>query len=219
MIELDNVHKSYDSQPVLRGVSLQITSGEFISIMGASGSGKTTLLNIIGGLDRDYQGSTLVDGREIRGLNDTTLSTFRNQTIGYIFQGFHLLPHLSCAQNVSLPAYFNQAMDEQEIADKVRRNLDRVGLLHKHDELPPHLSGGERQRVAIARALFNNPKIILCDEPTGALDTRTGGQIIELFEDLNRTMGVTTILVTHSESVSAHANRVVRIEDGHLINS
>jgi ABC-type lipoprotein export system ATPase subunit len=218
MIELDNVRKSYGSQEVLRGITFRINAGEFISIMGMSGSGKTTLLNIIGGLDRDYQGSALVDGREIRGLEDKTLSMFRNRTIGYIFQGFHLLPHLTCAQNVSLPAYFNQALNEEEIAAKVKNNLELVGLLHKHDELPPHLSGGERQRIAIARALFNSPKIILCDEPTGALDSQTGSQIIGLFEDLNRDMGVTMILVTHSESVSAHASRTVHIEDGYVVD-
>jgi ABC-type lipoprotein export system ATPase subunit len=218
MIELDNVRKSYEGQEVLRGITFRVNAGEFISIMGMSGSGKTTLLNIIGGLDRDYQGSALVDGREIRGLEDKTLSMFRNQTIGYIFQGFHLLPHLTCAQNVSLPAYFNQALNEEQIATKVKINLELVGLLHKHDELPPHLSGGERQRIAIARALFNSPKIILCDEPTGALDSQTGSQIIRLFENLNRDTGVTMILVTHSESVSAHASRTVLIEDGYVVD-
>jgi len=214
MIALSDIQKTYDSQPVLRGVSLTVDSGEFLAIMGASGSGKTTLLNIIGGLDRSYQGSALVDGVEIRLMDDQTLSRFRNQSIGYVFQSFHLLPHITCGQNVALPAYFNQALNEQQIAARVQENLNLVGLAHKKDELPLRLSGGERQRVAIARALFNRPKIILCDEPTGALDTKTGAQIIQLFEDLNASMGVTVILVTHSAAVSAHTQRVIRIEDG-----
>ncbi len=214
MIALSDIRKTYDSQPVLRGVSLRVDNGEFLSIMGASGSGKTTLLNVIGGLDRSYEGSALVDGVEIRRMDDRTLSNFRNQSIGYVFQSFHLLPHLSCGQNVALPAYFNQLLNEEQIATRVHKNLNLVGLGHKADELPLRLSGGERQRVAIARALFNQPKIILCDEPTGALDSKTGAQIITLFEELNESMGVTVILVTHSESVSAHTQRVIRIEDG-----
>jgi len=214
MIALADIRKTYDSHPVLRGVSLRVDTGEFLSIMGASGSGKTTLLNIVGGLDRSYEGSALVDDVEIRLMDDRTLSNFRNQSIGYVFQSFHLLPHLTCGQNVALPAYFNQQLNEEQIASRVQKNLSLVGLSHKTHELPLRLSGGERQRVAIARALFNQPKIILCDEPTGALDTKTGAQIIALFEELNEAMGVTVILVTHSESVSAHTQRVIRIEDG-----
>ena len=214
MITLSDIRKTYDSHPVLRRVSLRVDTGEFLSIMGASGSGKTTLLNIVGGLDRSYEGSALVDDVEIRRMDDRTLSNFRNQSIGYVFQSFHLLPHLTCGQNVALPAYFNQQLNEEQIASRVHKNLSLVGLSHKTDELPLRLSGGERQRVAIARALFNQPKIILCDEPTGALDTKTGAQIIALFEELNEAMGVTVILVTHSEAVSAHTQRVIRIEDG-----
>jgi ABC-type lipoprotein export system ATPase subunit len=214
MIEITDVYKSYGPNEILRGVSLSVADGEFISIMGASGSGKTTLLNIIGALDGDYDGSVVVDGRDLRSLSDTHISAFRNTAIGYVFQSFHLLSHLSCGQNVSLPAYFNHQLTEKEIDEKVDVSLERVGLGHKKSELPLHLSGGERQRIAIARALFNEPKIILCDEPTGALDSKTGVQIMKLFNTLNKDMDVTLILVTHSQEVSGHADRVIRIVDG-----
>jgi len=134
-----------------------------------------------------------------------------------VFQSFHLLNHLTCGQNVSLPAYFNPLLSEQEISQRVSNSLELVGLPHKRPEFPLHLSGGERQRIAIARALFNHPRIILCDEPTGALDSKTGVQIIELFESLNRDTGVTVILVTHSPEVSARADRVIHIEDGLIV--
>ena len=215
-ISLQNVSKRYGKNEVLKNVSLEIIDGEFISIIGSSGSGKSTLLNIIGALDTTYDGNAYIDGRDLRSLNDSQVSRFRNETLGYVFQSFHLLNHLSVAQNVALPAQFNERLTTSEIGALVVQSLKRVGLAHKADESPLHLSGGERQRVAIARALFNRPKIILCDEPTGALDSRTGEQILSLFETLNREMGVTLIIVTHDPDVSQRADRVVEIIDGQI---
>ncbi len=218
MIELTDIRKSYGDTAVLRGVSLKIDDGEFLSIVGASGSGKSTLLNVIGALDRDYEGHAVVAGHKMGELSDKQISEFRNTTIGFVFQSFHLLNHLTCGQNVALPAYFNTRLTEQAIDDRVAQSLEMVGLLHKRRDLPLKLSGGERQRIAIARALFNRPKIILCDEPTGALDSKTGIQILGLFESLNRDTGVTLIIVTHDMGVSQRADRVIRIEDGHIVS-
>ncbi|MFT5429942.1 MAG: putative ABC transport system ATP-binding protein [Myxococcota bacterium] len=217
MIHLRDIEKSYGKTPVLKGVSLDIQEAEFISIMGASGSGKSTLLNVIGALDRSYKGEASVAGWDLVKASDKELSRFRNETIGFVFQSFHLLNHLTCGQNVALPAYFNPRMNEAEINARVTTSLERVGLSHKRDEFPLHLSGGERQRIAIARALFNTPKIILCDEPTGALDSKTGRQILALFEMLNRETGVTLIIVTHDAHVAARADRAICIEDGHIV--
>jgi ABC-type lipoprotein export system ATPase subunit len=232
VIRLRKIIKRYGTNQVLRGVDLDIKDGEFVSIMGASGSGKSTLLNVIGALDTDWEGEASVAGSDLRKLSDRAVSSFRNTTIGFVFQSFHLLPHFTCGQNVALPAYFvrrkeptaagastpgpalNRNMSEADIGKKVAECLERVGLLHKRDELPLHLSGGERQRIAIARALFNSPRIMLCDEPTGALDSKTGAQIMSLFEQLNRATGVTLIIVTHSPEVSALADRVITIVDG-----
>ncbi len=229
LIQLDNVAKHYGANAVLRGVSLSIAEGEFVSIMGASGSGTSTLLNIIGALDTQYTGDARVAGRDLRVLDDRAVSTFRNTSIGFVFQAFHLLPHLTCGQNVALPAYFvsgrrglgesqnRKAAGEAEIEQQVIRCLGRVGLLHKKDEFPLHLSGGERQRIAIARALFNQPKILLCDEPSGALVSKTGAQIMGLFQRLNRETGVTLIVVTHAPEVSALADRIIQVVDGQIL--
>ena len=219
MIRMTDIKKSYDkANLVLRGVSLEVADGELLSIIGASGSGKSTLLNVIGGLDRTYAGTAEVLGKDLRKLNDRQISEYRNQSVGFIFQSFNLLNHLTCGQNVALPAYFNKKLTEKDIDTRIDKSLDRVGLLHKRGQFPLHLSGGERQRIAIARALFNEPAIILCDEPTGALDSKTGEQILSLFETLNRDTGVTMIIVTHSKSVSRRADRVIEIVDG-LISS
>jgi ABC-type lipoprotein export system ATPase subunit len=218
MIKLTNIEKSYGSNRVLRGVTMAVEEGEFISIMGASGSGKSTLLNVIGALDRRFDGHAVVAGQELKKLGDREISNFRNTTIGFVFQSFHLLPHLTCGQNVALPAYFNHRLSEDEIDAQVAASLEQVALVHKRRELPLHLSGGERQRIAIARALFNTPKLILCDEPTGSLDSVTGQQIMELFQALNRTTGVTLIFVTHEHHVSKLADRIVRIEDGQIVD-
>jgi putative ABC transport system ATP-binding protein len=216
MIVLEKIVKRYGQNLVLRGVDAHIKAGEFVSIMGASGSGKSTMLNIIGALDTDYEGDARVAGRDLRALPDREVSAFRNTTIGFVFQSFHLLPHLSCGQNVAMPAYFNRSLTEKDIAKRVAECLERVGLSHKRDEFPLHLSGGERQRIAIARALFNTPKIMLCDEPTGALDSKTGAQIMKLFEDLNRDTGVTLVIVTHALEVSELADRIIHVVDGQI---
>ena len=221
MIQLSNLVKTYPSQPnvqVLKGVSLRIGDGELVSIMGTSGSGKSTLLNVIGGLDRHFEGTAIVADRDLKKLSDPDMSHFRNQTIGFVFQTFNLLPHLNCSENVRLPAYFMREVRGEALEKRTDEALDAVGLLHKRVARPLELSGGERQRIAIARALFNKPKILLCDEPTGALDTKTGDKILALFEALNRERGQTVILVTHEPRVSERADRIVRIEDGNIVS-
>ena len=221
MIELKNLRKIYPTQPdvpVLKGIDLRIDTGELISIVGTSGSGKSTLLNVIGALDRHFEGTAVVEDLDLKKMTDRQLSHFRNRTIGFVFQSFNLLPHLSCGENVRLPAYFSGETTQKQLDRSTDEALEAVGLLHKRDARPLELSGGERQRIAIARALFNKPSIILCDEPTGALDTKTGDMILSLFEDLNRTNGITLIIVTHEHRVSERADRIVRLEDG-LISS
>ena len=218
-ISIHNVSKTYGTGYVLKNVSLDVEEGEFISIMGASGSGKSTLLNIIGALDTNYDGQASINGADLRNLSDSEVSRFRNETLGYVFQSFHLLNHLTVAQNVSLPAQFNPNLTNSQIDAYVVESLAKVSLGHKAGESPLHLSGGERQRVAIARALFNQPKIILCDEPTGALDSNTGEQILRLFEELNRETGVTLVIVTHDRSVGARADRLIEIVDGKIVST
>ncbi len=221
IIALSGVRKTYEPERedsyVLRGVDLEIGASESVSLMGASGSGKSTLLNLIGGLDRDYEGEARVLGRDLRRLDDRELSRFRNLSIGFVFQSFHLLPHLTVRQNVSLPASFNRRRSAASVAGLVGDALERVKLTHKADSLPTRLSGGERQRVAIARALFNQPSILLCDEPTGSLDQRTGAMILDLFGELNATAGITLLLVTHDPGVAAEAARIIKLEDGRVI--
>jgi ABC-type lipoprotein export system ATPase subunit len=220
MIRLTEIHKAYDphaSGPVLRDANLAIESGEFVAILGKSGSGKTTLLNIIGGLDRDYAGTAVVDGAELKKMKDRELSRFRNRTIAFVFQTFNLLPHLSCAENVAYPAYFGDAVPRREIGARAREAMERVGIAHKSGAYPNTLSGGERQRVAIARAIFQRPKILLADEPTGNLDSASGQHVMNLFLELNRKDGVTVMLVTHDEHLAALAHRIVRIADGRIV--
>jgi ABC-type lipoprotein export system ATPase subunit len=212
-VELEGVVKRYGDATALDGVSLRIDEGEFISIIGTSGSGKTTLLNIIGGLDRAYDGRVTVAGRDLRALGDRDLSAFRNETIGFVFQHFHLLPHLSCRENVLMPSFFSRGAQERDPAEV----LARVGLSDKVNAMPGNLSGGQKQRVAIARALLNRPRIMLCDEPTGNLDRRTGVQILELFASLNREERLTLVIVTHEEHISQAATRVVRMEEGRIV--
>jgi putative ABC transport system ATP-binding protein len=221
VIRLEGVKKSYgagaEKQLVLRDVSLSIDKGEFVAIVGTSGSGKSTLLNIIGGLDRDYTGLVEVEKQDLRKLPDRQLALLRNQRIGFIFQAFNLLDHLTCAENVSLPSFF--APTTKDVRERALRALERVGIKDKADRKPSDLSGGQKQRVAIARALFNAPGILLCDEPTGNLDSETGQQIIELFHALNREDGISMVIVTHEERVSRTARRVIRIEDGRIVDA
>ncbi len=199
----------------LREVSFNVTAGAFVTVVGTSGSGKTTLLNIIGGLDTEYRGRALVAGRDLKSLADTELSRFRNQTVGFVFQHFHLLDHLDALQNVALPSFFGS--DTHDVPGRAEEALIRVGLQDKLRSLPSQLSGGQKQRVAIARALFSRPRLILCDEPTGNLDRRTSAQIISLFESLNRDDNITVMVVTHEDSLFSAIRQTVHIEDGRLV--
>jgi putative ABC transport system ATP-binding protein len=194
---------------VLDGVDLDVAQGELVAVMGRSGSGKSTLLHILGGLDSTYTGEVTVAGVSLRGLDDRALSRFRNTTVGFVFQSFHLVPGLNALDNVALPAFFGEGGGD------ARSALERVGLGAKATRQPSQLSGGERQRVAIARALFCRPKVLFCDEPTGNLDAATGAEIIALFKSLNAE-GLTVLAVTHEERVSAAAGRVLRLEGGRL---
>jgi putative ABC transport system ATP-binding protein len=216
VIRLDSVGKSYGAQPVLRDVSLSVADGELLSLVGRSGSGKSTLLHIMGGLDRRYTGQASVLGHDLHALDDKRLARFRNREVGFVFQAFNLLDHLTARENVKLPAYFSDA----DTPDADRRAVDalaRVGIGDKAESRPSALSGGQKQRVAIARALYHTPKLLLCDEPTGNLDSDTGAQIIELFRALNKE-GLTLVIVTHEERVSSVASRVLRLEDGALVS-
>ena len=220
MIHLKGIHKTYDAAaggPVLHHANLEIADGEFVAILGKSGSGKTTLLNIIGGLDRDFTGKAVVEGHDLQRLKDRELSRFRNNTIAFVFQTFNLLPHLSCAENVAYPAYFGDMVEGKAIPLRAREAMERVGIAHKASSSPGKLSGGERQRVAVARAIFQRPRILLADEPTGNLDTKSGRQVMDLFVQLNKRDGMTLMLVTHDEHLAQLADRIVRIEDGEII--
>ena len=216
VLELIAVEKAYGAAAVLRGVSLSLARGDFVSLVGRSGSGKSTLLHIAGGLDRHYRGTARVLGLDLAGLSDRRLSALRNQSLGFVFQAFHLLPHLRCGENVRLPSYFVGAAGSASPIARSREALDRVGLADAADRLPGQLSGGQKQRVAIARALFHRPAVLLADEPTGNLDSDTGAEVIALLSELNRD-GLTLLVVTHEERVSLAARRVVRMEDGQIV--
>ena len=221
LISLQGVNKWYGSgagrQQVLYDVNVDVKQGNLVSIIGTSGSGKSTLLNIIGGLDRQYSGDVHVLGHAYNKLTDGRLSRLRNRQIGFVFQAFNLLDHLTCWENVALPAFFGKHPGNAR--DMAREHLERVGLEHKVNAKPGNLSGGQKQRVAIARALFNKPELLLCDEPTGNLDTRTGQQIIDLFSSLNKNMGITVVIVTHEHRVSQVADRCIRLEDGRVTSN
>ena len=222
MIRIRGMHKSYSTgkvvTEVLRGVDLDIEDGEFISVIGPSGSGKSTLLHAVGGLDSDYKGSIEVDGKDLAKLSDAELSGYRNETVGFVFQSFYLLPHLTCMENIALPAVFKRGGELDEAAANARAKavLEQVDLAEKADSLPTMLSGGQRQRIAIARALFNKPKVMLCDEPTGNLDSKTGSAVIELFRTLNERDGITVIIVTHDPRIAASTPRKILVADGAL---
>ena len=216
MIELTNVNKRYPEHTggtyALRDCSLRIEAGDFIAIVGTSGSGKTTLLNLIGCLDNDYTGQIQINGLDLQTLSDRECATLRNEEIGFIFQEFHLLDHLTVIENIILPTHFSRAkhMVTQSHIDKLVQTLNIDAKLHQR---PAHLSGGQRQRVAIARALVQSPRILLCDEPTGSLDGATGHQLLEMLRELN-TQGYTIIMITHDEEVARVADRQMIIEDG-----
>lgn len=220
MIRLRNLSRVYGQGPsataALRDICLEIPEGAFATVVGTSGSGKTTLLNILGGLDSGYLGEAQVAGRELRALTDRERSAYRNETVGFVFQHFALLEHLTALQNVALPAFFANAR-EPAPERRAAEVLARVGLGERLHSYPGQLSGGQKQRVAIARALYRRPRLILADEPTGNLDTATGAQIISLFEELNREDQITVVVVTHEDFLFKNVTCKVRLEDGRQV--
>lgn len=218
ILELKNINKTYINGemlvPVLHDVNFSIEEKEFVSIMGPSGSGKSTLMNIIGCLDRPTSGLYLFEGQDISKKSDDELSEIRNSGIGFVFQQFNLLPKLSALDNVALPlVYANVSVEER--TRRAKEALEKVGLSDRIYFLPTQLSGGQKQRVAIARAIVNNPKVLLADEPTGALDSKSGEQLMDLLIDLNK-QGMTIIMITHEHKVAEYATRLLQINDGYL---
>ena len=216
MIKLTGINKIYRTNEIetvaLENVNLEVNKGEFLSIMGPSGCGKSTLLNIMGLLDAPTSGTIEIAGTKVDGMKDKELAAFRNQKLGFVFQSFHLINSLNVLDNVELPLLYRKvsAKERRRLAEEV---LKKVGLSHRMRHMPTQLSGGQCQRVAIARAIVNNPKILLADEPTGALDSQSGAQIMELFQTLNDE-GVTVVMITHDIDVANHAKRVLHIRDG-----
>ena len=221
LIELRDIRKSYDLGEVrveaLRGVSLSMEKGEFVAVMGPSGSGKSTLMNILGCLDVPSSGSYLLDGRDVSNMGKDDLAQVRGQFIGFVFQGFNLLSRTSALENVELPLLY-MGVPRQERAKRALDALRLVGLEGREHHEPKQLSGGQQQRVAIARALVGGAPLILADEPTGNLDTKTSDEIMDLFENLNRTKGITIILVTHEPDVARYSRRVVTVRDGLIVS-
>jgi len=221
LFEIKDVWKTYCLKEIethaLRGVSLKIENGEYVAILGPSGCGKSTLMHVIGCLDTPTKGSVIVDGKEISELNDDELAKIRREKIGFVFQAFNLIGSLTAAENVAMPMRF-KGYGKAESIKKAKELLKRVGLEKRTDHKPNELSGGEQQRVAIARALANDPEVILADEPTGNLDSRSGSEIIALLEELHGKMGKTIIVVTHDASLAKRAKRQIRLKDGQILN-
>jgi len=220
MIKLEDVTKVYRmgkvEVPALRGVSLSISEGEMVAIIGASGSGKSTLLNIIGCLDRPTSGRYLLDGTNVGQLNDNQLAELRNRKFGFVFQDFNLLPRATALSNVELPLIYRGGVRRRR--ERAAMALEIVGLGKRANHKPTELSGGEQQRVAIARALVNDPLLLLADEPTGNLDTKSGADIMAIFRQLHRD-GKTIVLITHEPDIAAQAQRTIRLQDGRIVSS
>ena len=219
MIKLKNIHKTYYSASplhVLKGIDLEINQGDFVSIMGASGSGKSTLLNILGVLDTYDEGEYWLDDRLIKDLSEREAAHLRNRTIGFVFQSFNLLNFKTALENVALPLYY-QGVSRKKRNAIALEYLDKVGLKDWADHLPNQLSGGQKQRVAIARALIAKPRVILADEPTGALDSKTSQEVIDLLRDVSKNEGITMIIVTHAPEVAEQTDRIIQIRDGVIV--
>ncbi|TRO64219.1 ABC transporter ATP-binding protein [Christiangramia sabulilitoris] len=219
MIEISNLHKSYkmgaNSLHVLKGINFKVAEGELLSIMGSSGSGKSTLLNILGMLDEADEGSYILDGVHIKNLSEKLAAKYRNKFLGFIFQSFNLIGYKNALDNVALPLYY-QGMARGERMDRAMSYLEKVGLADWASHLPNELSGGQKQRVAIARALASDPKVLLADEPTGALDTKTSYEVMELIQEINDE-GRTILVVTHEHDIAQMTKRIVNLKDGVII--
>ena len=219
MVKLTDITKVYRAGdvpvPALRGINLEIGEGEFLAIMGPSGSGKSTLLNLLGCLDKPTSGTYELDGLEVSAFDEERLAVLRNRKIGFVFQSFNLLRRLPAVEQVELPLLYRRVPDRRRVALQA---LVDMGLSDRVTHRPPQLSGGEQQRVAIARCLVTNPSLVLADEPTGALDTATGHDIMRIFRRLNAELGITIALVTHEREIAAYAHRVVRLQDGQIVS-
>lgn len=221
IIQLEGVEKVYRTIEIetvaLENVNLSIDAGEFVSVMGPSGCGKSTLLNIIGLLDKATKGSVSLMDTDIRNMNDSALSAFRNANIGFVFQNFHLIPSLNVMDNVALPLLYRKGVSMSERKEKIAAVLERLGMCHRSKHYPSQLSGGQCQRVAIARAIVGDPKIILADEPTGNLDSKMGAEVMDLLHQLNKEDGRTIVMVTHNEEQARQTDRVIHFFDGRRV--
>lgn len=216
MIQATCIHKSYGNLEVLKGIDLHISKKEIVSIVGASGAGKSTLLHIIGTLDKAYSGSLVIDGTEVDKLNDTQLAAFRNQKIGFVFQFHHLLPEFTALENVCIPAFIGRT-SKKEATERAEQLLNYLNLIDRKSHKPSQLSGGEQQRVAIARALINQPAVVLADEPSGNLDSKSAEELHRLFFRLRDEMDQTFVIVTHNPTLAAMSDRTITIKDGKII--
>lgn len=225
LLDIRNLTKTYrapdggDAVDVLRGVNLQMKAGETLAIVGPSGSGKSTVLNVIGALDKADGGEVVVDGRDVEKLGEEELASYRNTTVGFIFQLHHLLPQCTILENVLVPTLANPKSDRAALRERAEKLLGSVGLKHRIHHRPGELSGGERQRVAVARALINQPKLLLADEPTGALDRVNAARLVDLLVELNREQGVTLVMVTHAPDLARQMGRVLELADGQLVEA
>jgi len=227
LIETQDVKKTFTTEAgeiqVLKGITISVSEGEMVGIIGASGVGKSTLLHILGALDKPTSGKVFYQGSDIFSLDGNTLASFRNKTVGFVFQFHHLLPEFTAIENVAMPGLINRSQksggirDYREITGKAEVLLNEMGLSKRKGHRPGELSGGEQQRVAVARALMLEPKVVLADEPTGNLDAVTGEDLFNIFVNLNREKGITFVIVTHNESLSARCHRVLRMADGRII--